>query len=135
MKYEFLEHTADVKFRTFGKNLDETFENAILAFAEFVAKDKKIECKKEKTIKLKGHDKKSLLYNFLDELVYLMDAEDFVACCGEVKIKGNSLVAYLEGDSVSNYSGLDHFKAATYAEMRISKKSENRWMIQAVMDV
>jgi SHS2 domain-containing protein len=30
----FLEHTADTKFRAYGKNLNEVFENAALAFSE-----------------------------------------------------------------------------------------------------
>ena len=134
MKYEFLEHTADVKFRAYGKSLDETFENSILAFSEIVGKGEKIKEVKKKTIFIKGKDRKSLLYNFLDELVYLVE-EGFAVSSGKVSIKGNSLKAELAGDDTSNYDGLEHVKAATYSEMRISKKSSKRWMVQAVLDV
>jgi len=54
MKYEFLEHTADVKFRAYGKTLEEAFENVALAFAETVSKGEKIKEKKKKSISVKG---------------------------------------------------------------------------------
>ena len=31
MKYRFLSHTADVKFKAYGKTLNESFENSALA--------------------------------------------------------------------------------------------------------
>ncbi len=135
MKFEFLEHTADVKFRAFGKSLGEAFENAILAFADFVGKNKEIQKTRRKRIEIKGDDKKSLFYNFLEELIYLLDTEGFVVSSGKVRVEGNKLVGELEGDDVANYESLEHVKAATYAEMRISKKDEKRWFVQAVMDV
>ena len=134
-KFEFLEHTADVKFRAYGKSLGEAFENAILAFADYVGKSKEIEKTRRKRIEVKGDDKKSLFYNFLEELIYLLDTEGFVVSSGKVEVKGNELVAFLEGDDVANYDGLEHVKAPTYAEMRISKKDAKRWFVQAVVDV
>lgn len=134
MKYEFLEHTADVKFRAYGKSLDECFENVILAFSEIIAKGNKINSTETKSISVKGIDKKSLFYKFLEELNYLVGG-GFVVCSGKVVVKGNSLKARLNGDSAENYRGLGEVKAATYAEMRISKKSANRWLVQAVLDV
>jgi len=134
MKYEFLEHTADLKFRAFGKSLDEAFENVVLAFAEIISKGAKIRAVKKKGISLEGSDKKNLLYGFLDELIYLLDAEGFVVSRGKVKIKGNKLEAELFGDDSSKYKNLDHVKAATYAEMLVGKVG-GRWRVQAVVDV
>jgi len=134
MKYEFLEHTADVKFRAFGKTLDECFENSILAVSKIIAKENKIQQTKTKNMKVKGTDKKSLFYNFLEELIVLVE-QGFVIAEGKVKIKGNNLDATLLGDDTPNYKGLEHIKAPTYAEMRISKKSSNRWLVQAVLDI
>jgi len=134
MKYEFLEHTADIKFRTRGKSLDECFENVILAFSEVISKGNKINSTQTKIIDVKGIDKKSLLYNFLEELIYLVE-KGFVVGSGKVVIKGNFLKAKLSGDSIENYNGLREVKAATYAEMRISKKDSKRWLVQAVLDV
>lgn len=134
MNYEFLEHTADIKFRAYGKTLNEAFENSVLAFAEFVGKGNKIKSRKGKVIRVSGNDKQSLFYNFLEELIFLLDSERFVVVKGSVNIMGNNLKAELFGDDVKNYSGLDHVKASTYSEMEI-REVDGGWVVQAVLDV
>ena len=132
--FRFLEHTADIKFKAYGKTLNEAFENVILAVSDYLGKGNNIEAVKRKKIKVEGDDEKSLLYNFVDELIYLVDAERFIVSGGKVKIKDGKLEGELWGDDVKNYKGLDHIKAATYAEMEI-KKEKKGWMIQCVVDV
>lgn len=134
MKYKFIEHTADIKFKSYGKSLNEVFENAVLAIAEYISRGKEVKSAKKKLIKLKGTDINSLLYNFLDELIYLLDADFFITAKAKVSIKGLNLKAELFGDNASNYKNLDHIKAATYSEMHI-KKTRSGWEAQAVMDV
>lgn len=132
-KFEFLEHTADIKFKVYGKALNEIFENSALAFSEYIASGKKIASKKGKTINVSGTDASSLLYNFLDELIYLLDAENFAVSKAEVTLRGNNLKAELYGDKASDYP-IQQIKAATYAEMYI-KKTPDSWEAQAVLDV
>ena len=134
MKYKFIEHTADIKFKSYGKSLNEVFENAVLAIVEYISRGKEIKSTKKKSIKLKGTDINSLLYKFLDELKYLLDAEFFLVSKAKVSIKGFKLHAELFGDNASNYKNLDHIKAATYSEMQI-KKTLHGFEAQAVMDV
>lgn len=135
MKYRFLEHTADIKFQAYGKTLNEVFENAVLAIAEYISRGKKIKAAKGKVIKVSGNDLESLFYNFLDELIYLIDAENFLAVKAKVTIKGYNLKAELFGDNTKNYKELDHIKAATYAEMHIKKLPDENWEAQCVLDV
>ena len=132
-KFELLEHAADIKFKVFGKTLNEIFENSIEAVAYYFGGGEKIESKKGKVIEIRGNDKESLLYRFLDELLYLVDAERFVAVKGSVLLRGNNLKAELYGDETDKYK-LEHIKAATYAEMYIKKTSDG-WEAQFVLDV
>jgi len=134
MKYRFLEHTADIKFQSAGKTLDEVFENAVLAVSNYLSRGSQIKSIKGKIISASGTDMESLFYNFLDELIYLLDAENFVVAKAKVTIRGFNLHAELFGDKASNYKDLDHIKAATYAEMFI-KKTKSGWKAQAVLDV
>ena len=134
-KFEFLEHTADIKFRAYGKSLNELFESCSMALSSYLAKENKISSKIKKQISIEGQDIKSLLYKFLDEIIYLLDAESFIISKSKVDIKNNKLNAVLHGDNVENYHGLDHIKAATYAEMYIKQKKDKTWEAQAVMDV
>lgn len=134
MKYKFLEHTADIKFQVYGKTLNEVFENAILAIAEYLSRGQKIKPSKGRIMSVSGTDYESLFYNFMDEIIYLLDAENFITTKAKVTIRGYNLQAELFGDKASNYKDLDHIKAATYAEMYI-KKTDNGFEAQAVLDV
>ncbi len=134
MKYQFLEHTADIKFQVYGKTLNEVFENAILAIAEYLSRGQKIKPSKGRIMSVSGTDYESLFYNFMDEIIYLLDAENFITTKAKVTIRGYNLQAELFGDKASNYKDLDHIKAATYAEMYI-KKTDNGFEAQAVLDV
>jgi len=134
MKYEFLEHTSEVKFRAYGKTIEEVFENAILAFAELIAKGNDISEKKEKSLKVKKKDNEGYFYDLLDEMIYLLDAENFIVSRGDVKVNEKGLEVIFYGDDSSKYEGLDHVKAVTYSEMYVCKKNKN-WEAQVVLDV
>jgi len=133
-KYEFLSHTADVKFKVYGSSLDELFSNAISAFSEIVSRGKRVGDGKKKKIKISGKDNEELLYQMLDELIYQIDANGFLVKAGKVKVKDGMAVGELVGDSSEKYEGLESVKAATYAEMYV-KEVENGWEGQVVLDV
>lgn len=140
MRYKFLPHTADIKFNAYGKSMNEAFENS--AYAMFNAMfGGKIKPKITKKIKASGKDAEELLYNFLEKLLVLLDADNFFLSKVKVKIiegraggKKSTLEAELKGDDAGNYKiGLD-VKAITYNEMFV-KKDKGRVVCQVVVDV
>jgi SHS2 domain-containing protein len=135
MKYKFLEHTADAKFQAFGKSIEEAFENSALALKETICRKKRINGKEEIKIVAKGKDYENLLYNFLEEILYLLDAENFIiGKVKEIKITRFRLKAIITGDKASKYRFTNKAKAITYNEMLINKE-KGKWIIQAVIDV
>ena len=135
MKYKFLSHTADIKFQAYGKTLNESFENSALAMFNAMHKEK-IKSKVKKTIKAQGKDLESLLYNFLEQLLIVLDSKNFFLASIKVNVdeKNLKLTAKLEGDNAGNYSiGLD-VKAITYNNIFV-KKINGRWVCQVVVDV
>jgi len=85
-KFVFLEHTADIKFRAFGKTLNEVFENSALATLSVIySGKKKIKQAEIKKVKIKGNDLKSLLYNFLDEIIFYLMLKDLLL--GNAKLR------------------------------------------------
>lgn len=132
-KFEFLDHTADIKMRVIGKELKDIFETTVLAIAQYSSGGEKISSKKGKVINVRGNDNESLLYNFIDEILYLIDAEHFIPVKAEVTMRGYNLKAELYGDDTKNYK-LEHIKSATYAEMSIKKLRDN-WEAVFVLDV
>lgn len=136
-KFEFIEHTADVKFKAYGKTITESFENSLLAFSEVLSRGEKVESLKKKNIEIKGKDYEELLYNLIEELIYLSDAENFISSNSKLEIIENEekiLKGIIYGDDSGKYSELDHVKAATYAEMHV-KNLGDYWECQAVLDV
>jgi SHS2 domain-containing protein len=135
-KFIFLEHTADVKFQAFGKNLEEVFINSALAMREVLHKGK-IKGKKIVKIKVKGKDIESLLYNFLEEFLFLLDSKNFIFSeISDLKIdeKKFELKAEISGDDAKNYEFKMDIKAVTYHEMFV-KKEKGKWVAQVVLDI
>lgn len=161
LKFKILEHTADGKFRAYGNTLEKAFENSAYAMISFMTKDK-IKEKIKKTIKVRGKNKEQLLYNFLEELLFLIDSKNFILSkIKKMKIdeKKLSLDADIVGDNVrnshkirisehpknstkkqksffdvKNYEIFGDVKAVTYNSMFI-KKQKGRFIIQVVIDL
>lgn len=139
MKFEALEHTADIKFKAYGDSLEKAFENAALALKEAIAEKIKVKALIKREIKIKEKDLQSLLYSFLEEFLYLLDANDFLLSkIKNMKIteddSGFSLIAMAIGDNASNYKFTNDVKAVTYNEMTI-KKTGYKYILQFVLDV
>ena len=137
MTIKFLEHTADVKFQASGKSIEEAFIESARALNETIYGKIKIKRELKKEIKSQGTDMEALLYNFLEEFLYLLDAECFlVAKIEEIEIndKNFTLKAVLSGDDSRNYEFSNHVKAITYNEMFV-KKQGNKFVCQVVLDV
>jgi SHS2 domain-containing protein len=133
MKYKFFEHTADIKFRAYGKTLNETFENSAYAMFKTMSDDKVKEKVKIK-FKVSGKDYESLLYNFLEEFLVLIDTNNFFLSKVKVKIKDFVLEVSAVGDNVKNYETNIDVKAVTYNNMFV-KKEKGKWVAQVVLDV
>ena len=137
MKFEYLEHTADVKFKAFGKDLAEAFANAALATYGIMTEDK-VKSRIIKKIKVTSKRKRSLLYDFLEELLFLVDTEAFIGGKVTVKIKEREhdlqLEAEIKGDTADSYDVSTHIKAVTYSDMFI-KEEPTRVTIQVVHDI
>jgi len=137
MKFKFLEHTADIKFQAFGKNLEEVFENSALAVSNSMW-DKKVKLSKQLKFKVSGKDIEALMYNFLEEFLYYFETQGFIlGKVSKIKIKKNksyALEVELKGDESKNYNIYTHIKAVTYNEMFIKKKA-GKFIAQVVLDV
>ena len=163
MSYRFLEHTADVKFRAEGATIEEMFVFAAGALNETIRGEIDILGQEERIFEVEGKDESELLYNFLEEFLYLLDAEDFlIASIKLIEIKPNEsgainneqlamgagfkLKCIVMGDKAENYKFTNDVKAVTYSEMFVKRslikeqvtsdkgKGEG-WECQVVLDV
>ncbi len=136
MKYKYLEHTADAKLQAYGKTLEQAFVNAALGTFNIIFDPSKVKPKIRKKIQLTAKRDESLLYDFIDELLFLLDTEGFLLSKAEdMKIsEGWSLSCTIFGDDFRNYDVQGNIKAVTYNDMFIKKKGQN-YIIQLVLDL
>src|SRR3989344_924242 len=87
MKYKILDHTADVMFEVYGKTLNELFKNAATAIFDTMVKRSTIKIKIKKEIELESSNVEQLLFDFIEELIYIKDAEYLIFKDFKIKIR------------------------------------------------
>lgn len=139
MTYNFLEHTADVKFLAEADSLENVLIESAKALKETICGNIIVLGQETKTIEIVGQNMENLLYSFLEEFLVLLDSEDFLlseiieisADKEQFKIK-----ATITGDKTDNYKFTNDVKAITYNEMFIQEvPGKNLWQAQVVIDV
>jgi len=124
MRYELLEHTADVMVRAHGKDLEECFANAAYALFDQIVDVSKVEPRTEVSFEVEGHDLESMLYNFLSEFLYLHDAKQLVLCEFDVRIQGHKVICKAKGERLSSerHRRRHEVKAVTYHMLSVDPK-------------
>jgi SHS2 domain-containing protein len=140
-QYEYLDHTADIKFLAYGKTLEEVFENAALAMFNVIIDTGKVSGETARDVFLKSPDLESLLVDWLSELLYLFEVDEIVFRefqVKEVREEGSeySITARASGEEFHSESlpFETEIKAVTYNQLEI-KKTDDGWKAQVVVDI
>lgn len=140
-QYEYLEHTADIKFQAYGKTLEEVFENAALAMFNVIINTEKVSGETAKEIFLKSPDLESLLVDWLSELLYIFEVDEIVFRKFRVEeIKEEKGEYLITGQALGEkYYPESHpfeteIKAVTYNQLEIVKTPDG-WKAQIVVDI
>ncbi|MBN1503314.1 archease [Candidatus Woesearchaeota archaeon] len=136
MKFKYLDHTADLKLQAFGKTIEKAFVNSALGAFNYLHNTDEIRPVIKKQIKISAKRIESLLYDFLEELLFLLDTEGFLLNkIEDMKIsKEYELECTAYGDSFQNYDIHGNIKSVTYSDMFI-KKEDNQYVVQVVLDL
>lgn len=137
MTYKFLPHTADVKILVEADTLESAFKDAGSALKEVISGKIKIKELVEKEFEVSGKDLGALLYNFLEEFLFLLDAEDFLLSrVKKLKFEENNkkLKVVATGDNASDYGFSNDVKAITYNDMFV-REGGGKIEMQFVLDV
>jgi len=130
VKYAYKDHTADIQIHAWGENLSEAFSWAALGMFDYMTPLE--DCVKEpllryKEIRVSGHDLDTLLFSFLDELLFVFHTEMLI--CNAVQIcdfdrESWSIRAVVGGTTFvdgSTRQGTE-IKAITYSAMQIIER-------------
>ena len=140
-KYRFLEDIAiaDIAYESYGKDLNELFENSALAIFDLSADIKTIEPNQKIELELDNEKLDNLLYDFLSEILFLKDSKYMVFKKVEVSIREghpNKLKAVLHGDTInSEKQHLENDIKAVTMHMFELKKVNNGYKARIVLDI
>lgn len=139
MSYRFLENIslADVAFEAKGKTLGGLFSSCAEATAATMVKDvSSVKPKIAKKLDLKAENAEKLLYAFLEELVFLKDAELLIFSKFRLKVTETSVLGEIMGEKIDmeKHEMLVDVKAVTMHMFEV-KKEKNIWKARVVLDV
>ncbi|MCL2142789.1 MAG: archease [Methanomassiliicoccaceae archaeon] len=123
MRYETLEHTADILVRCNGRTMEECFGNAAYAMFDQMIDVAAVEKKKRFYVTVEADDIEDRLYLFLSELLYMLDAESSVMSSFAVTFSGNKVLCESYGETLDKERHMPktEIKAVTYHMMEIDK--------------
>ncbi len=138
--FEYLEHTADIKFRAYGKTPAEMLSNAAAALFKSMVEPATIVVKETWKVELKAFDLEDLAYQWLNEIVFLFETESAVFATFSVNLEQDGteswrLLAEIGGERIDleRHAFENEVKAITRHKFGIKKNEV--WCIQVILDV
>jgi SHS2 domain-containing protein len=133
--YEFIEHTADVGVKAYGKTVSEAFEHAAQAMFDIITDTSTIDPIGQYDIELDAPDLEQLLVDWLSKLLFLNGANNLVFGKFQVTLTKNHLAAHVYGeqyDTKKHKMGTE-IKAVTYHMLKVSEKKPV--FVQVLFDI
>lgn len=136
MRYKYIDHTADIGFEIYGKDLRELFKNAAIAIFDSITELKEIEKSKRRKVEIRSETLEELFLDWLRELLFIFSTEFLIP--RETKIitlKDRKLEAELLGE---NFDPKRHrikieIKNPTY-HMFYFKKTNKGYVARVIFD-
>ncbi len=135
--YEAFEHTADLGLRIQAPELHTLFAEAGEAlFAAIVENLERIRPVESRSLSLRNDAPELLLFDWLNELLYLCDTQHLLFNKFDVNLKGNHLEATVWGEPRDRERHqLSHeVKAITYHGLRLDQVPGG-WLAEVIVDI
>lgn len=130
-------HTADVKIEAWGLDFSVALSESVRGFTSLVTDVAEVETTEERVVALTASTREKLLYDVIDQLVYLKDTETFLASDADFVVSNDNdewqLTGTLRGSCLTGQH-LDDVKAMTYHDMKIDD-NDGSVMITYVVDL
>jgi SHS2 domain-containing protein len=134
MRYENLEHTADVMIKAHGSTLKECFENAAYGMVDQIVNASSVVPRQEERIEVEADNLEDLLYNFLSEVLFIFDAKHLALVDFAVRIDGQHLSCRARGERFDRerHGPKQEIKAVTYHMMQVNREEPS---VTVIFDV
>ena len=122
-RFEEIAHTADLAMRAYGRDMKELFANAAYGMFSLMADLSAITPVVHRRVHLQAPDQEALLVDWLNELLYLHEAEGEVYSSFDIQaLSPTELSATVEGDKTEAVTKV--IKAATFHDLEITKTED-----------
>ena len=135
--FEILEHTADIGVRAFGSTLADLFVSAALGVQSIALESDRINPAESYEVNATGEDTESLLVNWLNEVIYFLDAKRIAFARFDIKTFSDHEIAAQAWGEPFNAERHDFqitVKAATWHQLKISYE-QDRWVAEVYLDI
>lgn len=137
--HTYIDHTADVLFTAEAETLEELFAECGLAVEETQVELDGFSTDEKKTFTVEAKDEESLLFEFLDELLFYKDAEQLLFKEFDIKIEKDftyKLTCTARGDKLDpkKHEQKVDVKAITMHLFEL-RKTEKGWAAQVLIDI
>lgn len=135
--FEVIDHTADVGIIAYGAEIKQVFVNAALALFSLITELEDVGEELKYDVEVASEDRESLLVEWLNELVYLFDAEHVLLQRFDIQGLSNTRLkaaCYGEKFDPSRHRIKTGVKAATYHMLRIDKDNKG-YKAQVIFDI
>ena len=137
--FEYFDVTADIGFKAYGNTLDEAFENAGLAIFNIISSTDDISPETSMSFEITSEDEVSLLYDYLEELLFFHEVEFMLFAEFDVDIskcdEGYNLKAKIFGETIDwdRHERKSEIKAITFHMMDVKKT--DLFELRAIVDL
>ncbi len=136
MEFEVLAHVSETGIRAYGKNIEESFENAAKAMFSIITEPGKVDPDQEVIINISAKNNSELLVDWLNELLFYFDSKGLLFSEFDLHIKDGKLVGIASGETFepTKHPLKTQIKATTYYNLEVEEEnSQSR--VQVYFDV
>jgi SHS2 domain-containing protein len=137
LRFRTIEHTADIGIEVEADTLADLFGGAAQGMFSIIVEPGAASPEVSRSVTLQANDLEERMFSWLNELLYILDAERLVLSGFEVtSIEAFRLEATVSGERIdrSRHRLLGEVKAATYHEMKVEQR-DGSWFARIIFDV
>jgi SHS2 domain-containing protein len=136
VRYELIDHTADLGIRVFGTDAADLFRNGALALTDLMTDARRVKSTQVCHVQVSGDDWQDLMVNWLRELLYLWTGEEkLIGNVAIESIRENEIEALVECETYAPQRHVlkNEIKAVTYHQIQVLD-SGGGWQAQIIFD-
>lgn len=136
--YKLLDHTSEIGFEATGATLGDAFANAGKAVFEIMTDVDRLSTDTDTSFTVESENLEALLFDFVDELIYLSQADGLLLGLFDVTIDetvdGYRLECTGTGQEIQADMRLQEIKAPTYSDIVVEEQADG-WRLRMFVDV